>query len=377
MEMQGIARNAGPMRLALFTGTLFFGLLAAAQEHATPSPDKKASEFFKNVQVLKDIPSDQLIPGMQFITSSLGVQCEYCHVENAFDKDDKKPKQTARKMMQMMVAINANNFEGKQEVTCNSCHRGSPKPLAIPVIAESAPHLLNEAAPAEQPVSPDLPKAEAIIEKYVAVVGGSDAIGKLNNIAEKGAFRAGPRQFPIEILKKSPDHLAMVTHWPNGDSITAFDGQAGWVAFPGRPLRPMNAADMDASRMDADVHFPLDVPKMFAEVRVERALKIGDRDAVMLSGQRPNQPPVEMYFDVQSGLLVRLVRYTQSPLGRNPTQVDFSDYREVGGVKVPFQWTSATPTGRFTIQIESAEPNPSIPESRFQKPAVPAVPAPQ
>src|SRR5207244_1404339 len=95
------------------------------------------------------------------------------------------------------------------------------------------------------------------------------------------------------------------------------------------------------------------------------------------SGQRPNQPPVEIYFDAQSGLLVRMVRYTQSPLGRNPTQVDYSDYREVGGVKVPFQWTSATPTGRFTIQIESAEPNPSIPESRFQKPAVQASPAPQ
>ncbi|SRR6266498_469993 len=369
-------RRLASVTLALFTA-LFSCLLISAQEHATPSPDKKASEFFKNVQVLKDIPSDQLIPGMQFITSSLGVQCEYCHVENAFDKDDKKPKQTARKMMQMTFAINANNFEGKQEVSCNSCHRGAPKPLAIPVIAESAPHLLNEAPPAGQTVSPDLPKADAIIQKYVAAVGGSDAIVKLTSIAEKGTFQAGPRQFPIEMLKKSPDHLAMVTYWPNGDSITAFDGKAGWIAFPGRPLRPMSAADIDASRMDANLHFPLDLPKIFAELRVEKTLKIGDRDTVMLSGQRPNQPPVEMYFDAQNGLLVRLVRYTQSPLGRNPTQVDYSDYREVARVKTPFQWTSATPTGRFTIQIETAQPNSSIPESRFQKPAVPASPAPQ
>src|SRR6266568_6383395 len=166
MEMQGIARNAGPMRLALFTGTLFFGLLAAAQEHATPSPDKKASEFFKNVQVLKDIPSDQLIPGMQFITSSLGVQCEYCHVENAFDKDDKKPKQTARKMMQMMVAINANNFEGQEKISCYSCHRGSQVPVGIPIVADTRAYLENPEGPGA-PVQ-GLPSANDILEKNVA-----------------------------------------------------------------------------------------------------------------------------------------------------------------------------------------------------------------
>src|SRR6201998_101236 len=100
----------------------------------TPTP-KKAEEQFKNIQVLKGIPAEQIFPTMQFIAASLGVECEFCHVHNAFEKDDKKPKQAARKMMEMMFAINKDNFEGHREVTCYSCHRGSPHPLAIPVVA--------------------------------------------------------------------------------------------------------------------------------------------------------------------------------------------------------------------------------------------------
>src|ERR1700739_2170141 len=101
----------------------------------TPTP-KKAEEQFKNIQVLKGTPAEQLFPTMQFIAASLGVECEFCHVHNAFDKDDKKPKKTARKMMEMMFAINKDNFEGHREVTCYSFHRGSPHPLAIPCVAQ-------------------------------------------------------------------------------------------------------------------------------------------------------------------------------------------------------------------------------------------------
>src|SRR5438309_6457087 len=132
------------------------------QAPPVPSADKKASEVFKNLQVLKDVPSDQVIPAMQFITSSLGVQCEFCHVENAFDKDDKKTKLTARKMMQMMFALDTNNFDGKQMVTCYSCHRGSPKPAAIPAIPESQPHLLTDAVGPSETNSPTLPKADEL-----------------------------------------------------------------------------------------------------------------------------------------------------------------------------------------------------------------------
>src|SRR5580698_4920812 len=118
-------------------------------QSATP---KLAEEQFKNIKVLKGVPADQVFPAMQFISISLGVECEFCHVQGAggkmeFDKDDKKNKQTARKMMEMMFAINKDSFDGHREVTCYSCHRGSPEPVGTPlVMTEDVP---AKAAPAE------------------------------------------------------------------------------------------------------------------------------------------------------------------------------------------------------------------------------------
>ena len=114
-----------------------------AQTPASAGAPKTAAQQFKNIEVLKDIPADQLIPAMQFIAASLGVECEFCHVRGAFEKDDKKPKVTARRMINMMMAINANNFDGEREVTCYSCHRGSMHPVATPIIT------IEEAGPAE------------------------------------------------------------------------------------------------------------------------------------------------------------------------------------------------------------------------------------
>jgi hypothetical protein len=339
-----------------------------SQGPPTPSPDKKASEVYGNIQVLKDVPSDQLIPAMQFITSSLGVQCGYCHVEHAFDKDEKKPKLTARKMMQMMSAINRNNFEGKQQVTCYSCHRGSPMPVSVPAIPESQAPLLTEAVQPSRPNPPNLPKAPEIIAKYVDAEGGAQAISKLTSLDEKGMFEAGGRHFPVDVLVLSPNQIAIVTHFPNGEGSTIYDGHSGWYSFPGRPARPMTPGDRDASRMDADLHLALDLNSNFSELRTEREVQINGKSALMVVGKREKLPPVEMYFDKQSGLLIRSVRYAQSPLGRNPTQIDYSDYRDVSGVKLPFHWTSATPTGRFTIQLESAQANVPISDDKFAKP---------
>src|SRR5580693_8072333 len=113
----------------------------AAPQSTTGESAKTAEQVYQNIEVLKGVPAGQVIPAMQFITASLGVQCTFCHVEDHFEKDDKKPKQVARDMMQMMFALNKNNFEGHREVTCYSCHRGAPNPLTIPAVgAESQPH---------------------------------------------------------------------------------------------------------------------------------------------------------------------------------------------------------------------------------------------
>jgi hypothetical protein len=85
---------------------------------------------------------------------------------------------------------------------------------------------------------------------------------------------------------------------------------------------------------------------------------------------------VRLYFDQSSGLLLRQVRYTDTPVGRNPTQIDYADYREVDGVKVPFRWTLARPNGRFTIQITELKQNVPVDDAKFAKPPAPPPPVP-
>jgi hypothetical protein len=360
-------RTASFLLLALLLTT------AHAADWPATSPDKKSGEVFKNLKVLNETPSDQLLPSMQFITSSLGVHCDYCHLENGFEKDDKRPKQTARQMMQMVKEINNTQFKDKQKVTCYSCHRGSPKPLTVPVIPSTTPRLLSEAVSDKPPETSNQPSPATVIAKFVAALGGADAIAGLNSLEEVGTFHSDAREFPIEVYQSKPGRSAARIHFPGADRLTVFDGTSGSVTLPGRPTRAMTSGEVDAARMDADLQFALNLNRIFPEIKFASISKLGTEDAVLLSGERPGRPPVEMYFGATSGLLLRIVHYLPSALGLNPVQIDYSDYRKIArvGIKIPFQWASATPTGRFTVQIRTARTNVAVPEGLFSVSAGP------
>jgi photosynthetic reaction center cytochrome c subunit len=369
--MNPISRSNRVSTLQTLAAVIVLALGASAlpgQAQTAPSSEepKTTEQAFKNIKVLKGLPADQLIPSMQFITASLGVECEFCHVERAFEKDDKKPKEAARKMIQMMLAINKDNFEGHREVTCNTCHRGSAHPVSIPAIAseDQAPGAAamehgehgespDESTDASQPVDP-------ILEKYLAAVGGANAVQKISSRVEKGNASMGGRQIPIEIYAQAPDKRVSILHLPGGDNITAFDGHSGW----------MGPSEIDAARLDADLYFPVHVKEIFSELHVASSEKIGGQDLTVVRGLRQGKPPVKLYFD-KLGLLVRMVRYGDSALGLNPTQVDYADYRDSGGVKIPYQWTIARPSGRFTIRVDKVEQNVPIDAARFAPPPPP------
>lgn len=347
-----------------------------AQRPAGPSPEDSANpaeQVFKNIQALKGTPANQIVPAMQFIGNALGVECEFCHVRGANEKDDKKTKQTARQMIQMQLAVNRDNFKGEREVTCFTCHRGSHDPVGVPIIAEGEsrrpePEKADAAAPA-------LPTADEILNKYVEAAGGAEAIQKITSRVEKGTISFGAQQLPVEVLAKAPNKRISMVHTPNGDNITAFDGHAGWIGNPGpRPPREMSAPENEAIGFDATFYLPMELKKMFAQFRVRPAAeKIGGHDVVQLIGVNQGKPPMRLFFDKESGLLVRSIRYADTPLGRNPTQVDYADYRAQDGVKVPFQWTLARPLGRFTIQINELQQNVPVDDKKFEKPAAAAV----
>jgi photosynthetic reaction center cytochrome c subunit len=339
---------------------------------------RTTDQVFKNIKVLKGVPADQLIPAMEFITASLGVQCGFCHVEGHFDQDDKKPKGVARKMMTMMFAINKDNFDNHREVTCYSCHHGSAKPVGTPLIGEEEAKPMMAMGGERRPAKPDLsklPPPSDLIEKYVQALGGAPAIEKTRTRVEKGSVTGfGGRTFATEIYTKSPDQIATLTSFPNGQSVTTYNGHEGWMGFPGRGVQEMGSADLEAARLDADLHLATDLSKMFGEFKPAPPEKIDGQEAYHVLALKPGNPPTEFYFDEQSGLLVRQVRYAQSPLGLYPTQIDYADYRDQDGVKIPFRVTTSHPGNASTFQVNEVQQNVAIDEAKFAKPAMAATP---
>ena len=343
----------------------------APQTPAGAAVPKLAEEQFKNIQALKGVPAEQVIPAMQFIAASLGVECEYCHVEHANEKDDKKTKVTARKMINMMMAINKDNFEGHREMTCYSCHRGAAEPVGIPIITDEEPKRAagEGKKPGGEKVS--MPAAEQLLDKYLAAIGGADALEKITSRVQKGTLTAfGGQHFPVDVYAKAPDKRVSVMHLQGGDSVTGFDGKQGWLAVPGR-VHVMSAAENAAARIDADLYFAVHVKTMYQKFSVDSGEKIDGHETYLITGSTEGQPPICLNLDKESGLLLRLIRYAETPLGRNPTQIDFADYRDANGVKMPFRWTLARPGNRFTIQVDQVQQNVQVDGAKFVLPPPP------
>jgi photosynthetic reaction center cytochrome c subunit len=326
-----------------------------------------AEQKFKNIQVLKAIPAEQLIPSMQFISASLGVACEHCHVEHAMDKDDKKPKLTARKMITMMMQLDADNFKNEREVTCYTCHRGSVHPVGTPILsAENAP--ARHAPEEETTAATALPSAQAILDKYLAAAGGAAALQKIKTRVQTGNMEVADKKYPIEIYSQAPDKRVSISHLPSGPSVTAFNGEAGWLSTP-NGIRRMSSAEQQAARIDAELYFPLRLPQTYQEFEVGPGEVIDGKATYLVSARGNDTPDLRLYFAQESGLLVRLIRFAETPLGRNPTEIDYADFRVADGVNLAYRWTLARSNGRFTIQIDAVKQNVPLDQGQFVTPS--------
>lgn len=87
----------------------------------------RAEEVFKSIDIFRGKPAAQVLPAMNAIRGNLGVSCTYCHTQYEWDKNDKPPKETTRKMFKMMGYIEDKYFDHKNKVTCWTCHRGHPE----------------------------------------------------------------------------------------------------------------------------------------------------------------------------------------------------------------------------------------------------------
>jgi outer membrane lipoprotein-sorting protein len=354
---------------------------AATAQSVSPKPPV-AEEVFKNVQVLKGIPVGEFMDTMGFFSASLGSNCVHCHVDESLTHwekfaEDVPRKRVARQMIQMVNALNKANFGGARLVTCYSCHHGDVRP-------ESVPSLLSQyGLPVEDPNKVEIlpgapagPSADEILDKYIKALGDPQ---RLTSFIAKGTYQGYDtyeQKVPLEIFAKTPNQRAVVVHTQSGDTTTTFDGRSGWVAAVDKPvtLLPLSpGGETDGARLEASLDFAAYIKNSLNAWRVGFPLtSINDRPVQIVQGTGAGGTRVKLYFDVESSLLVRSLRYTNTAVGLVPTQIDYSDYREVSGVWMPFHWVVTWTDGQATIDLSDVQANVPMDPDRFARPA-PAV----
>ncbi len=174
---------------------------------------------------------------------------------------------------------------------------------------------------------------------------------------------------PAEIFARAPNQMTTIARSPAGVSVKAFDGRAGWRLQPDtpQPLLPLSGGNLTGAAIEAMVWFPAGIQGAFSQWQIG-VTAIGGTDIVVAHGTNPGQPPVRLYFDQASGRLVRLVHWTVTSVGAVPTKIDYSDYRAVQGIQLPFQWTRTWTNNQVTIELRDVRPNVAIDASRFGRP---------
>lgn len=382
--------------VVLLVGVAWTAPRAGSQEKAQTS-----DQIFKNVQVLKGIPVDDFMGTMGLMCAAVGYDCSECHIgagtENVNWAADNGKKIIARKMVTMVAAINRDNFQGRQVVTCWSCHHGRDRPSTTPAL-----ELVYGPASLEMDDAlvqmPGQPSADEIISKYIQALGGEQRLASLKSYVATGTsvgfggFGGGGQ---VHIYAKYPNQRTMLIQFEaktgRGDEVRAFNGHTGWMMTPLAVLTDyqLSGVELDGAMLDAELGFPGQIKQVLSDLRVSLPTTISDlpgpsaqtstvteskgglgqdRAVNVVQGTGPRGMLATLYFDQQSGLLVRLVRYGKTQIGRVPTQIDYSDYRDVGGVKMPFHLTFAWLDGRDAIQLSEIQTNVPIDEAKFGRP---------
>jgi hypothetical protein len=332
---------------------------------------------FRDIQVLKGIPADEFMDTMGMFASSLVYDCTGCHVDDILIRREAFAEPTpriqrARQMVVMVNTLNRTYFGGQPRVTCFTCHRGSGFPEVIPDLRIQYGDWPDENPNGITLFSRGGEPADPVFAKYITAIGGADRVAQLTSYTATGTyigFNTGGATVPIEIFAKAPDQRSTVVEVFDGDAVRTTDGRDAWAAEGWRqlPLMTFTGSNLVSARVEAMLAFPLELQRAFAEWKVG-AVVIEDSEVQVLQGANPGELPVNLYFD-DEGLLVRSVRWSSTPVGTVPTQTDYSDYREVAGVRMPFRRVVTWTNGQNTIELQEVRPNVAIDPTRFARPA--------
>jgi photosynthetic reaction center cytochrome c subunit len=373
------SKRAIAVALAI-AGASLIGVAVAAQG----SGALLAEQAFKNVQApaLKVISVDDFMLTMGIMTSSLGFDCADCHVGAGTDKvdwaADTPRKRTARRMVNMVQALNRDNFGGRQLVTCWTCHRNRDRPVATLTnfeILYGMPTLeSDDLVPASRP---GMPAPSVIVDKYLQALGGAQKLSAMRSWAATGTsmgFGGFGGVGRVEIYAKAPEQRSTIIRFPSAPdrdaSVRSFDGRAGWIKTPLSVLGEyqLSGSEFDGARLDAQLSFPGQIAQVLTNLRTLDPVTIDGKPCDVVQGDSQRRTFATLFFEKGTGLLVRTIRFGPSPIGRIPTQTDYSDYRDVNGIQMPFRFTLSWLDGRDEVQLNQIQLNVPIDAAKFGRP---------
>ena len=242
--------------------------------------------------------------------------------------------------------------------------------LSFATFAQAPAPATTTQAPAASTSAAALPSADQILDKYVAAIGGEAAWHKLHSRVSKGTIDIPAMSIsgPVEITEKAPDFsLAVVTIGP-ATFKRGFDGTNAWADDPQNGLRILSGAEAEDSKRQADFYHQVNMRKYYSKWNVSGTQKIGDHDAYAVEATSTAGDLDKMYFDAQSGLLVRAITTVHSPQGDQVIQADLTDYRDTDGIKLPFSVHQSSVQAEYTITFTEVHHNVDLTDGQFAKP---------
>ena len=361
---------------------------------STAPQEKTVEQTRKNIKVLTGLPDSQLIPVMNYFAASMGRRCNFCHVNNQgqwdYPSDAKPEKNQAREMIKLVLDTNKTLDRLKLDpIACYTCHRGRNSPQSLPPLplpvppppgnqggaggpgagAPPPPSGQPQASPSPRPAGPS---ADDILNKHLQAIGGPASIDKMKTLIMRGTYAgANGEKLNYEVQMAAPDKFYINVTTSQGTIERGFDGSVGWEKGP-RGVNELAAAVLDDLKATFLFYRNLKLKEQFPQTRVSGREKIGDRSTIIVTGRTADKKVERLYFDAESGLLLRRISYTQTMVGVIPYQIDFEDYRDVDGVKLPFTVrVSAVEVGNpvSTRTYTEIKLNAPIDDVKFKMPA--------
>jgi hypothetical protein len=355
------------MKYVFFLSFAFFWLSFSAPVSAQEAP--------KNVQVLKDLSQAELRRAMGFMKTSLGVRCDFCHVNGGpggpwhFDADAKESKKTARKMIQMVMDINRQNFDGKPVVSCFTCHQGSIKPPSTVSLPYAPP--TSAAAEETQEKPTDLPTAALILDRYHKAIGVDPNHQPFwKSIVMKGKRETASEMADLEIRAKLPTRWLMVINGPQSKMKMATDGKTFWMQED-EGIEEMDSVDQQ--RFQEAIHGFQLVPNPAKDYTVRGQVDVSGKKAYQLNHRTDEHTSESLFFDVETGLLLKMLIQHETPVGRVPEQYEYEDYKKAGTLLLPFttRCSFADPRSNNIKRLELIQVDADVPDQDFVMPSQP------